>query len=82
MRFYFYLQSLTKHFKTIPVDEKEVIALFVYSVKTRANKLDYQPPGSSNVGQSSSSGFIPTANQDIHESFGSNSAHSSNNGRK
>ncbi|XP_044749163.1 histone deacetylase complex subunit SAP30 homolog [Coccinella septempunctata] len=31
---------LMKHFKTIPIKEKEVITLFIYTVKTNANKLD------------------------------------------
>lgn len=29
-----------KHFKTIPIKEKEIITYFVYMVKSNANKLD------------------------------------------
>nr|CAH7729017.1 unnamed protein product [Callosobruchus chinensis]CAI5823513.1 unnamed protein product [Callosobruchus analis] len=32
--------ALMKHFKTIPVKEKEVVTFFIYTVKTNANKLD------------------------------------------
>ncbi|XP_023014212.1 SIN3-associated polypeptide 30 [Leptinotarsa decemlineata] len=32
--------TLMKHFKTIPVKEKEVLTFFIYTVKTNANKLD------------------------------------------
>ncbi len=34
------LQVLSKHFKGIPVNEKEVITYFLYTVKTEGNKLD------------------------------------------
>ncbi|KYM97867.1 PREDICTED: histone deacetylase complex subunit SAP30 homolog [Cyphomyrmex costatus] len=33
-------ETLTKHFKTIPVVEKEALSFFIYTVKTNANKLD------------------------------------------
>jgi len=36
----FLLQTLMKHFKTIPVVEKEALSFFIYTVKTNANKLD------------------------------------------
>lgn len=36
------LQFLMKHFKTIPVVEKETLSIFIYTVKTNANKLDYK----------------------------------------
>lgn len=36
----FVLQTLMKHFKTIPVVEKEALTFFIYTVKTNANKLD------------------------------------------
>lgn len=29
-----------KHFKTIPVVEKEALSFFIYTVKNNANKLD------------------------------------------
>ncbi|CAG9856220.1 unnamed protein product [Phyllotreta striolata] len=32
--------TLMKHFKSIPVKEKEVVTFFIYTVKTNANKLD------------------------------------------
>jgi len=32
--------TLMKHFKTIPVVEKEALGFFIYTVKTNANKLD------------------------------------------
>ncbi|XP_018334346.1 histone deacetylase complex subunit SAP30 homolog [Agrilus planipennis] len=31
---------LMKHFKTIPVKEKDVLTFFIYTVKTNSNKLD------------------------------------------
>lgn len=31
---------LLKHFKTIPIKEKEIINFFIYTVKTNGNKLD------------------------------------------
>ena len=37
---HFCLQTLTKHFKTIPVAEKEALSYFIYTVKTNSNKLD------------------------------------------
>lgn len=36
-----------KHFKTIPVKEKDILTFFIYTVKTNANKLD-QKNGLSN----------------------------------
>ncbi|XP_058806853.1 histone deacetylase complex subunit SAP30 homolog [Phymastichus coffea] len=38
---------LTKHFKTIPIVEKDTLSFFFYTVKTNANKLD-QKNGLSN----------------------------------
>ncbi|XP_066594011.1 histone deacetylase complex subunit SAP30 homolog [Prorops nasuta] len=32
--------AVMKHFKTIPVVEKEALSFFIYTVKTNANKLD------------------------------------------
>ncbi|XP_037943086.1 histone deacetylase complex subunit SAP30 homolog [Teleopsis dalmanni] len=32
--------TIMKHFKTIPIKEKEIITYFVYMVKSNANKLD------------------------------------------
>ncbi|XP_060532357.1 histone deacetylase complex subunit SAP30 homolog [Cylas formicarius] len=32
--------TLMKHFKTIPVKEKDVVTFFIYTVKTNGNKLD------------------------------------------
>lgn len=32
--------TLIKHFKTIPVDEKAILTFFIYTVKTNSNKLD------------------------------------------
>lgn len=32
--------ALTKHFKTIPVKEKDILTFFIYTVKTNSNKLD------------------------------------------
>ncbi|XP_066257315.1 histone deacetylase complex subunit SAP30 homolog [Euwallacea similis] len=32
--------NLMKHFKTIPVKEKDVVTFFIYTVKTNGNKLD------------------------------------------
>lgn len=31
---------ISKHFRTIPVKEKEVLSYFIYSVKTNSNKTD------------------------------------------
>ena len=33
-------QSMTRHFKTIPVAEKEALTYFIYMVKTNKSKLD------------------------------------------
>lgn len=33
-------EAIQKHFKSIPVDEKEIITYFIYMVKTNGNKLD------------------------------------------
>lgn len=33
-------EVVQKHFKTLPVDEKEIVAYFIYMVKTHGNKLD------------------------------------------
>lgn len=35
-----FFQTLLDHFKTIPVNESEVLAFFIHSVKTNSNKLD------------------------------------------
>ncbi|CAH0561454.1 unnamed protein product [Brassicogethes aeneus] len=32
--------TIMKHFKTIPVKEKDVVTFFIYTVKTNSNKLD------------------------------------------
>uniref|UniRef100_A0A1A9W692 Histone deacetylase complex subunit SAP30 zinc-finger domain-containing protein n=1 Tax=Glossina brevipalpis TaxID=37001 RepID=A0A1A9W692_9MUSC len=32
--------TIMKHFKTIPIKEKEIITYFVYMVKSNSNKLD------------------------------------------
>jgi len=32
--------TLTKHFKTIPINEKEAVTYFIYSIKSGRNKLD------------------------------------------
>jgi hypothetical protein len=34
------LQILMAHFKTIPVQEKEVVTYFIYMIKSDKNKLD------------------------------------------
>jgi len=40
-------EILTKNFKTIPVNEKEIVTYFIYSIKSGKNKLDNrQPEGS------------------------------------
>ena len=33
-------QSMMRHFKTIPVAEKEALTFFIYMVKTNKSKLD------------------------------------------
>lgn len=45
----FLLQCLMKHFKTIPVNEKEILSYFFYMIKCNTNKLD-QKNGSSEHG--------------------------------
>ena len=35
-----YFQSMMRHFKTIPVIEKEALTYFIYMVKTNKSKLD------------------------------------------
>jgi hypothetical protein len=37
---FFSFQTLMKHFKTIPVVEKEALTFFIYMVKSNSNKLD------------------------------------------
>ncbi|KAI4497498.1 hypothetical protein M0802_007509 [Mischocyttarus mexicanus] len=39
--------TIMKHFKTIPVNEKDALSIFIFMVKTNANKLD-QKNGLSN----------------------------------
>jgi len=36
--------SLTRHFKTIPVVEKEALTYFIYMIKTNRSKLDRERP--------------------------------------
>lgn len=36
----FFFQCMTRHFKTIPVQEKDDLTYFIYMVKTNKNKLD------------------------------------------
>lgn len=36
----FILQTIMKHFKTIPIKEKEILTYFIYMVKSNSNKLD------------------------------------------
>lgn len=38
--FRFSLQTIMKHFKTIPIKEKETLTYFIYMVKSGSNKLD------------------------------------------
>ena len=39
-----FLQNLMKHFKTIPVAEKEALTYFIYMIKTNRSKLDRERP--------------------------------------
>lgn len=32
--------TIMKHFKTIPIKEKEILTYFIYMVKSNSNKLD------------------------------------------
>ena len=34
------VQTIMKHFKTIPIKEKEILTYFIYMVKSNSNKLD------------------------------------------
>ncbi|XP_065201114.1 histone deacetylase complex subunit SAP30 homolog [Planococcus citri] len=34
--------TLLKHFKTLPVNEKEALSFFIYTVKSNSNKLDHK----------------------------------------
>lgn len=36
----FCTQAIQKHFKSLPVNEKEIVTYFIYMVKTNGNKLD------------------------------------------
>lgn len=38
--FLFNSQTIMKHFKTIPIKEKEILTYFIYMVKSNSNKLD------------------------------------------
>lgn len=42
-------QTIAKHFKTLPIKEKEIITYFIYMAKSGANKLD-QKNGLANDG--------------------------------
>ncbi|XP_065058536.1 histone deacetylase complex subunit SAP30L-like isoform X2 [Rhopilema esculentum] len=37
------LETISRHFKSIPVPEKETITYFIYMVKTHKSKLDQRP---------------------------------------
>lgn len=37
---FFFFQAIQKHFKSLPVNEKEIVTYFIYMVKTNGNKLD------------------------------------------
>lgn len=39
---HYIFQTLLKHFKTIPVNEKEALSFFIYTVKSNNNKLDHK----------------------------------------
>lgn len=40
-------QTLLNHFKTIPVNEKEALTFFIYTIKTNGNKLDQKSANNS-----------------------------------
>lgn len=40
--FFFIFQAVMKHFKTIPIKEKEILTFFIYMVKSNSNKLDHK----------------------------------------
>lgn len=40
INFFFFRQAIQKHFKSLPVNEKEIMTYFIYMVKTNGNKLD------------------------------------------
>lgn len=41
------LETISRHFRSIPVPEKETITYFIYMVKTHKSKLDQRPSESS-----------------------------------
>lgn len=41
-------ETIMKHFKTIPIKEKEILTYFIYMVKSNSNKLDQKNNNSSN----------------------------------
>jgi len=49
----YFFQTLSRQFKTIPVNEKEVVTYFIYTVKTERNKLDSSSRGDGGNGNAS-----------------------------
>ncbi|KAM7141315.1 histone deacetylase complex subunit SAP30L isoform 2-T3 [Molossus nigricans] len=41
----FQLQTVSRHFRNIPVNEKETLAYFIYMVKTNKSRLDQKSEG-------------------------------------
>ncbi len=42
------LDIVAEHFQTLPVNEREILAYFIYTVKTGSNRLDQQRKESAN----------------------------------
>ncbi|XP_015421119.1 PREDICTED: histone deacetylase complex subunit SAP30L isoform X2 [Myotis davidii] len=42
----FQLQTVSRHFRNIPVNEKETLAYFIYMVKSNKSRLDQKSEGS------------------------------------
>jgi len=45
----FIFQTLLNHFKTIPVNEKEALTFFIYTLKKNGNKLDQKNANNSDT---------------------------------
>lgn len=47
--FLFLLQTVSRHFRNIPVNEKETLTYFIYMVKSSKSRLDQKSEGSKQV---------------------------------
>jgi len=64
-------EIILKHFKTMPVCEKEAVAFFIYMVKMNKNKLDHKDSSGTSSGLNPASGSSSnnTESKDIKPSM-------------